>query len=110
LLQIQEACRLVPGSGELLNTLGVAQYRTGQYQAALATLTDSDKIQSARLKGSHPADLAFLAMAHQQLGHKDQAREVLGRLRQSIKARWSGDAEALAFLQEAEAMIKATSN
>jgi Flp pilus assembly protein TadD len=108
LLQIEEACRLAPATGELLNTLGVAQYRMGDYQAALASLAESDKIQAARLKGSHPADLAFLAMAHHQLDQQAEALACLKRLRETMKqARWAKDEEARAFLQEAEAALQA---
>jgi hypothetical protein len=96
-----------PGDGSLRNTLGVAQYRAGQWQSALETLTESDRLQSAQLGGSHPADLAFLAMAHLQLGQKEKAQGVLGRLREALKqTRWSRDAEARGFLQEAEALAK----
>jgi WD40 repeat protein/tRNA A-37 threonylcarbamoyl transferase component Bud32 len=109
LLQAQEACRLAPGTGALLNTLGVAQYRAGLFQPALESLTESDKIQAVGLKGSHPADLAFLAMAHYQLGQKDQAQTVLGRLRETMQqARWAKDVEARGFLQEAESLLQAT--
>jgi len=109
LLQAQEACRLAPGTGGLLNTLGVAQYRAGLFQPALESLTESDKIQAVGLKGSHPADLAFLAMAHYQLGQKDQAQTVLGRLRETMQqARWAKDVEARGFLQEAESLLQAT--
>jgi WD40 repeat protein/tRNA A-37 threonylcarbamoyl transferase component Bud32 len=110
LLQAQEASRLAPGAGELLNTLGVAQYRAGQYQAALETLTESDKIQAGQLHVSHPADIAFLAMANYQLGQKEQARAHLQRLRELMTnpkpINWSEDGEARAFQREAEALIE----
>jgi WD40 repeat protein/tRNA A-37 threonylcarbamoyl transferase component Bud32 len=107
LLQAQEACRLEPGDGEMRNTLGVAQYRTGQWQAALGTLTESDRLQSAQLGGSHPLDLAFLAMTQQQLGQKEKAQAFLGRLRETMKqARWNQDAEAQAFFKEAQMLVQ----
>jgi WD40 repeat protein/tRNA A-37 threonylcarbamoyl transferase component Bud32 len=108
LLQAQEACSLAPGNGELLNTLGVAHYRAGQYPAALESLTESDRLQSPRYQGSHPADLAFLTMTCHALGHKEKAEGFLARLREAMKqARWARDAEARAFLQEAEALLRA---
>ncbi len=107
LLQAEEACRLSPGSGELLNTLGVAQYRAGQYQKAVETLTASDRAQAGQSGGSHPADLAFLAMAHYSLGQKDMAEAVRERLRKAMKqGRWANDAESRAMAQEAEAMLQ----
>ena len=109
----QEAVRAAPQDGLILNTLGVAQYRAGHYHEAIETLTESDRINSAALsgvsrqqQGSMPADLAFLAMAHHQLGLKQQALEWLDKLRESVaregprrlsESRW--------FLQEAEALI-----
>jgi WD40 repeat protein/tRNA A-37 threonylcarbamoyl transferase component Bud32 len=109
LLQAEEACRLAPGNGLLLNTLGVAQYRAGQYQAALKTLTASDKVQSPLLKGSHPADLAFLAMANYQVGQKERAQGFLTQLRETMKRNpWTKDEEARAFLQEAESLLQVT--
>jgi hypothetical protein len=93
----------------------VARYRLGQYKKTVETLLQSNKLHPSRLRGPSPANLAFLAMAHHQLGQKDQAQEVLGRLRETIKwswwAKWATDAEGQAFLREAEALIHgATAN
>jgi hypothetical protein len=106
LLQAQEACRLAPDTGELLNTRGVAEYRNGQWEAALKSLTESDRLQSARFKGSHPIDLAFLAMTHFRLGNKTQTAEYLGRMREALKlSRWAKDVEARELAKEAEALV-----
>jgi tetratricopeptide (TPR) repeat protein len=106
LLQAREACRLAPDTGELLNTLGVAEYRTKQWDAALKTLTDADRRHSARLKSSHPADLAFLAMTHHQLGNSSRAAELLARARKIAKQNpWAKDKEVEQFLKEAEALL-----
>jgi len=70
-----------PDNGVVLNTLGVAQYRVGAYEEALVTLTRSDEIN-----GGIPADWAFIAMAHHQLGHTDQAMAALERLDKIIEA------------------------
>jgi hypothetical protein len=43
--------------------LGVAQYRMGRYREAVATLVESEKLNAVAFQGSHPEDLAFLAMA-----------------------------------------------
>jgi hypothetical protein len=107
LRQAEEACRLQPGAGELLNTLGVAQYRAGQYQKAVETLTASDKLQSRQPGGPHPVDLAFLAMAHHRLGQKERAVAQRDRLRQAMKQQdWADDEEARALAQEAEALLQ----
>jgi tetratricopeptide (TPR) repeat protein len=107
-LQAEEACRLEPQNGNYINTLGVAQYRLGQYQAAVETLARSEKLDTTLKDGPHPADLAFLAMAQYQLGHKEQAQATLARLREALtKPRWAKDAESAAFLGEATTLIEA---
>jgi WD40 repeat protein/serine/threonine protein kinase len=103
--QAEAAVRLDPGNEAMLNTLGVAQYRTGLYPEALATLTKSEKLNAAR-GGSQPADLAFLAMTRQRLGQAAEAKAALARLRELLKQRWAENAEAAAFLHEAEGLIE----
>jgi hypothetical protein len=45
-------------------------------------------------------------MAHHRLGHREQARAVLARLRALFdQPHWAKDAEALALMHEAEALI-----
>jgi hypothetical protein len=100
------SCRLDPKNGLLLNTLGAAQYRVNEFTKALATLTESDKLNSAQFHGSLVADLAFLAMCHHRLGHTTQAAEALGRLREKMKdASEVKIPENQALLGEAEALI-----
>ncbi len=99
------ACRLEPDNGMYLNTLGVAHYRAGLIPEAQATLTRSNALNGEK----EPADLAFLAMAHQRLGHLGVARAMLDLLRNLM--RQSSDpltvraADNLAFLAEAEAVV-----
>jgi hypothetical protein len=57
----EAAFHLTPENGNILNTLGVAQYRVGRYAEALATRTKSDKLNATK-EGSLRADLTFLAM------------------------------------------------
>jgi tetratricopeptide (TPR) repeat protein len=103
LRRAEAACRHRPGSAAFLNTLGVAQYRAGRYREALATLTRS----CAKNGGSYSGDLAFLAMAQQQLGDREQARQLLARLRAVIrKLPQDADPESAAFLREAEVLIE----
>jgi WD40 repeat protein/tRNA A-37 threonylcarbamoyl transferase component Bud32 len=106
LRQAETAARLAPRYGAILNTLGVAQYRMGQYAEAAATLAESEKLNAAAFGGPQPADLAFLAMAQHQLGRKEQAQATLGRLHEVMKQpRWAQDAESQGFLREAEALL-----
>jgi WD40 repeat protein/tRNA A-37 threonylcarbamoyl transferase component Bud32 len=102
----EEAGRLEPESSgnypAFLNTLGVAQYRTGQYREALATLKRSNQLQGNR----EPADLAFLAMTRHRLGQAEAARATLERLREVMKDLKAADnAENQGFLREAEREI-----
>jgi tetratricopeptide (TPR) repeat protein len=102
----EEACRLQPEDGSFLTTLGVAYYRVGNYEKALDVLARSDQINALRDKGSGPADLAFLAMTHQQLGHAKEAEAKLQLLRERMKdPRSAQAAEAQGFLREAEELL-----
>jgi hypothetical protein len=102
LRQAEGASHLAPMRAEVLNTLGVAQYRAGKYREALSTLRRSDA-----LRGGIPANHAFIAMAEQELGQVQEARASLQRLRALMKnpAR-ARDAEGLGFLREAEARLE----
>jgi uncharacterized protein with WD repeat len=103
---IEEACQLEPKNGLSLNTLGVAYYRLGNYEKALATLLRSNEINEAKIHDSIPADLAFLAMTEHQLGHAKEAQAELQRLRERMKEpHWAQDDEAQGFLREAEALL-----
>jgi hypothetical protein len=100
----QAACLQEPGVGELLSTLGIAQYRAGLVPEALATLTRSNALN----EGKKPEDLAFLAMAHQRLGQPAEARAILARLRDLMRQErfvgGQGD-QGRAFLAEAEGVV-----
>jgi Flp pilus assembly protein TadD len=102
----EEASQVEPENGDLLNTLGVAYYRVGIHDKALDVLARSDKIHALRDKGSHPMDLAFLAMAHQQSGHAKEAQAELQLLRERMKnPRWAQNGQAQVFLREAEELL-----
>jgi tetratricopeptide (TPR) repeat protein len=110
----EAACRLEPAQadplpGPFFTTLGVAEYRAGQYQQALATLMRADQLNASHGE-SIPADLAFLAMARHQLGQKEQSRANLQQLRQLLTkpkiVDWTNDEDAKVFLREAEALMQ----
>jgi hypothetical protein len=106
LRRAEAAVRLTAEDGYLLNTLGVAQYRAKRFADALATLMNSEKLNATK-EGSHPADLAFLAMTQHQLGKKDEAKATLDRLRKLMKQpHGAKDAECAGFLREAEELIE----
>jgi dipeptidyl aminopeptidase/acylaminoacyl peptidase len=107
LQQAQTACRLKPGEGAYLSTLGLAQYRLGEYAEALKTLTRSDRLNTASPQGTEPAALAFLAMAQHQLGQQEQAQATLAKLGELVKKpAWAQQEEAQSFLREAVELIE----
>ena len=102
----RRAVELAPNVGIYLNTLGVAQYRAGRYAEAVTTLEKN----LAAGKGQFAAfDLFFQAMAHQRLGHGDQARDGFDRAVRWVseqKGLSEQDAKELAgFRAEAEAVL-----
>jgi tetratricopeptide (TPR) repeat protein len=58
-----------PSEGDFRNTLGVARYRAGGWEAAVEALEQSRKLR----RGGDASDWLFLAMAHQKLGHRAEA-------------------------------------
>jgi WD40 repeat protein len=129
LRQADTACRLAPQCGLYWTTLGMAQYRAGQYRAARATLAQADLLHRAAAAGraslaqqlpqaivplwyvqplrqAIPANLAFLAMTHHQLGQARLAQAALARVRNIAEKRESVEDEKVqAFVREAEALI-----
>src|SRR5262249_14997768 len=104
--QAEISCRLLPFEGSHQTTLGMAQYRLGQYQEALATLTHADELNQALHGRSVPADLALLAMTRYRLGENDRARETWARLREAVaKETRATKEEAESLLKEAEALL-----
>jgi tetratricopeptide (TPR) repeat protein len=66
----KKAVEQAPKEGNYLNTLGVAQYRAGDYKAALAALQESMMLSP----GGDGEDWFWLAMVHWKLGEIDEAR------------------------------------
>jgi tetratricopeptide (TPR) repeat protein len=89
--------------GMYYNTLGVALYRTGKYEQAIAaherslTLTPKE----LNLPGPHPVDLAVIAMCHHRTGNKASAEEFKTRaVSASEHEIFKNDSEVKSFLQE----------
>ena len=66
----RKAVAQAPEMGDYWNTLGVAQYRAGDFQSALTALSRSIELRS----GGDGADHFFIAMAYEHLGDRKQAR------------------------------------
>jgi tetratricopeptide (TPR) repeat protein len=82
-----------PSQAIYLNTLGVAEYRVGRNVEAIETLNRSLAAGST----SAGFDLYFLAMAHHQLGHREEAR---GLYDQAV--RWMGGQKTLSVSEKDE--------
>lgn len=76
LVLVRQALDRDPGNRLFLNTLGVAEYRSGRYEKAVAALEES-------LSASHGEydafDLYFLAMSHAKLGDATRAKAFFNR-------------------------------
>jgi hypothetical protein len=100
------AVALSKGESIDLNTLGVALFRAGRFNEAVATLNKSLAAGDGQNDGF---GLFFLAMAHHRLGHGAEARSCLDRAVGWLKAQKSlfgRDAEELAtFRAEAESIL-----
>ncbi len=73
---IARAIKRRPNDPTFLNTLGVVQYRNGNYAKALVTL---EKSLAAGAGRSDAFDLYFLAMCHARLGDPTQAKDCFAR-------------------------------
>jgi tetratricopeptide (TPR) repeat protein len=67
----QRAVLLAPREGAYRRTQGVAHYRAGDWQRAVAVLDLSRELR----QGGDAVDRFFLAMAHRKLGNHDEARQ-----------------------------------
>jgi Flp pilus assembly protein TadD len=68
----QEAVKLAPNTADFWNTLGVAQYRDGNFKEAVSALQKYRELRTGDAEWTNPF---FLAMAHWQLGNKEEARQ-----------------------------------
>jgi tetratricopeptide (TPR) repeat protein len=66
----------VPQNADYWNTLGVCRYRVGDWHGAIAALQKSSELDRYDEEWSNAF---FLAMAHWQLGNKDEAHRWYGR-------------------------------
>jgi hypothetical protein len=103
----EAAARVSPEDLNILNSLGVAQYRAGKHQMAAETLAHCDRHR----EHPDPGDLAFLAMAQHRLGQHKEAQASLERLRTTMKEpRHARNEENQAFLREAEGLLQPESS
>ncbi len=91
--------------GNYWNTLGVAHYRAGNLDEALAALRKSLEVADSRDHDYVCEDWLFLAMANWKLGHKAEARVWYDRAVKWMAAKKSKNEEVHRFRGEAEALM-----
>ena len=100
----KKAVGLAPKDGCFWNTLGVAQYRAGDRKGAIESLGKSMESSS----GGSPIDWFFLAMAHWQLKHTEEARKWYDKAAQWMEQKKpQGEAleEIVRFRDEAQELL-----
>jgi uncharacterized protein HemY len=96
-----KALKVMPLAATTWNTLGVAQYRVGEWQAARESLQKSMKFSD----GGSASDWLFLAMAHWQLGNEEDARMWYGKAIDWMDGIKPNDEELLRFRSEATQLL-----
>jgi tetratricopeptide (TPR) repeat protein len=84
------------------NTLGVAYYRAGDCNNAIAALEKAEELAPGRFLGSNAL---FLAMAHWQLGQQEQAQTCYDRAVGWIEKNKRSEPEILKFRAEAAQLL-----
>jgi WD40 repeat protein/tetratricopeptide (TPR) repeat protein len=93
----RKAVEGVPEKGAYWRTLGIAQYRAGDWKGALAALD-----RALPLGGGDSAVEFFRAMAHWQLGERDQARQ---HYEAGLRLRAEAKEDLKRFRDEAAALL-----
>jgi tetratricopeptide (TPR) repeat protein/predicted Ser/Thr protein kinase len=99
----RQAVRIAPERGDLWNTLGVACYRSADWNAARNALERSMSLRS----GGDPYDWFFLAMLGNRQGRDEEARKWYDRARAWVQAdpTHASNKELSAFSDEAAALL-----
>ena len=88
----------------MVDTLGVALYRNGQWQEAIDTL---EQMHDNRRPQGRANDGFFIAMSHWHLGHRDEARKWYDDTIELIKSEnLTDNSQLIHFRSEAEALLK----
>ena len=97
----KRAVELNPDQHSYWNTMGVVQYRAGNWKDALRSLTKSMELGN----GGDSYDWFFLAMAHWQLGEKERAREWYDKAEAYRKEKQPANQELQRFGEEAQVLF-----
>ena len=97
----RKAVELSPANGMIRSAMGVAEYRSGAYDAAIDTLDKSRELRG----GGESVEFFFLAMAHWKQGRKDEARAWFERGSDWMELNDPGSAELGGFRSEAADLL-----
>jgi tetratricopeptide (TPR) repeat protein len=98
-----------PGEAWRIYVLGLALYRAGRYEEAIAKLNESN--EAGRSWHARALNWPILAMAHDRLGHADEASRWLARADEADTRpmeTWWDLLEMKAFLREARRLVRAS--
>ena len=101
-----------PDHPAMLAVKGIVLYRLGEYQAALKALEFEkplSKVRGGLARAISPADHAFRALAHEQLGNHESALAELEELRAKFGRKKLSDGQT-AILQEVESTVEPSSS
>ena len=100
----KKAVEQAPESWECCNTLGMANYRAGDWKAAVVALEKSLELRA----DDDPSIWFFLTMAHWKKGEKDHARKWYDKAVNWMEEKRSQDDELRRFRDEAAALLGVT--
>jgi serine/threonine protein kinase len=103
LANAEKAVAARPDDPLILNTRGVARYRTGSFTAAVVDLE-----RSIMLRKFNAHDGFFLAMTYAQMGHLEQAQKLYAESDEWMRANAPADTELMRFREEAGAVLYVT--
>jgi superkiller protein 3 len=96
-----KAVAATPKDGNRWQTLGVARYRVGQWAEAVTALEKAMRLRA----GGDANEWFFLAMAHRQLGHPDEAAEYYHKAVRWVEKHQPKNKELRRFRAEAAALL-----
>jgi Flp pilus assembly protein TadD len=100
----RKAVEFKPEDGEYWNTLGVAQYRNGDFAAAITSLDKSLELGPG--ESTFACNALVLSMAHWQRGDQDEARRWYDQAMEWIKEHKPEDDDLPSFRAEAEELMQ----
>jgi tetratricopeptide (TPR) repeat protein len=101
----KKAVELTPEDAMAWQILGWAHYRAGDWKTSIAALEKSMALQT-NPKGGDSWQWFFLAMAHWQLGNRDEARKWYDRAERWMDQHAPNNEEGRRFQSEAAQLLK----